>query len=74
MLYLVRLANLMYVYSANARKEGKLNVQSGDLVIYRDVSRPFVPGLFMRNTRHLMFRPIIPNVSSHIFSSIAILD
>ena len=40
--------------------------------------RLFVPGLFvpsMQNARHLMFRPIIPDVSSHMFfSSPAILD
>ena len=84
MLYLVRLEYLTYIYSANARKEGKLMFKVVTwlylMAQYRDVSRQrlFVPGLFvpnMQNARHLMFRPIIPDVSSHIcFSSPAILD
>ena len=58
MLYLVRLEK-PYVCSANARKEGKLNVQSGDLVIsHGTVSGRFAPETFvpnMQNARHLMF-------------------
>ena len=42
------------------------------LAWYRDVSRQrlFLPGLFvpnMQNDRHLMFHPMISDVSSHIF-------
>ena len=49
MLHLVRLENL--IYSANARKEGKLNVQSGDLVIsHGTVSGRFAHETFRRRT------------------------
>ena len=81
MLSLVRIENLMYVvYIANARKNGNLNVHSADLVIsVGSVSvlrqRLFVPGLFvpnMLNARHLMFYPIIPDVSSYMFIQAAL--
>ena len=64
------------VYSANARKEGYLNVHSVDLVISvgtlsgRFAPETFVPGRFApneQNARHLMIRLIIPDISSHIF-------
>ena len=64
MLYLVRLEP--YVYSTNARKEGKLNVQSGDLVI----SHGTVSGRFAHETFRLRtFRPKHAKCSSFDVSS-----
>ena len=55
-----------YVYSANARKEGKLNVQSGDLVIsHGTVLGRFTPETFRPRT----FRPKHAKCSSLDVSS-----
>ena len=63
MLYLVRKPD---VYSADARKEGKLKVQSGDLVIPHDtLSGRFVPETF----RHRTFYPKHAKCSSLDVSS-----
>ena len=65
MLYLVRLENLMYIYSANARKEGKLNVQSDDLIISYGTGRFAHETLRPRTFRSKHAKCSSLDVSSH---------
>ena len=70
MLYLVKLGNFVYIVQTQGRKVETSWDEKSHARNVPIACQQILPGQhYEQNARHLMFRPIIPDISSHIFSS-----